>query len=782
MIRNYLKIAWRNLLKRKSFSIINIFGLAVGIAACMIIFLYVSTELTYDQYNLKFERIARVSTTMHAPESDLRAATSFALLADLLVREYPEVEAAVRLEVSPKVIRSGTDMFSESAFYKADQSVFSIFSFEFIEGSATRALEKPNSIVLTNTVARKYFGSASALGKTIRCSDEDFLVTAVVNDRPFNSDVHIDALLSADYSKITSWSENFSVFTFILFKEKVGLNIFEEKIRAIDKKYIQPEFLSLGANYEVQFELEPLTEVHFSKNRILDTPKGDKEAVYVFSLLAILILIIALLNYINLSTARATERAKEVGLRKVSGAVRSQLVWQFLFESFFLVVVSWFFAITLVFFALPHVNSLLHTGLTMEVMPNVLFLIVLFLVSVVSAGLYSALVLSGFQPIDVLKGSFKHSVKGVFLRKAVTVIQFSIAGGLIMGTTVIYNQMRFIQHKDLGFNKDQLLTITLPDDSASRSSVIAFQNDLRKRTEVSDITVGSRLTELGLAQAPAAIEIDGEKKQFACNYYQVDERYLPVFQIQLQEGRNFSMDLITDKYEAVIVNEAFAKMAGWNSPIGQEVQGFDRKGKVIGVVKNFYYKSLRNLVEPLVLVYNNNPLVNTTTIKIKNSDLASIKELHETYFPSRAIDFVFFDDVVNGYYKQEQMTLSLFNKFTFLTILISSLGLYGLVSLIAVQRSKEVSIRRILGASMSELFFLISKDFINLIIISLIIALPVTGIVMNSWLSNYAYHISMTWWMFLIPLLFVLIITLAVISREVLKIAMIRPVENLKVD
>lgn len=782
MIRNYLKISWRNLLKHKSFSTINIFGLAVGIAACMIIFLYVRNELMYDQYNLKSDRIARVTTTMHAPQSDLRTATSFALMADLLVREYPEVEAAVRLEVSPKVVTLAGDFFNETAFYKADQSVFHIFSFDFVEGAAIGALEKPNSIVITETIAKKYFGSASALGKTISCSDEDFLVTAVVRDRPPNSDIRIDALLSADFSKITSWTENFSVFTFILFKTKPDFKSFEEKIAAIDEKYIQPEFITLDMYYKTQFELEPLREVHFSKNRIMDTAKGDKEINYIFSLLAVFILIIALLNYISLSTARATERAKEVGIRKVTGAVRSQLIWQFLFESFLLVFFSWLFAITLVFFALPYLNKVLRTELTFDAVPNIFLLITLFLITVILAGLYAALVLSGFRPINVLKGSFTHSLKGVFFRKAVTIIQFAISGGLIMCTTVIYNQMKFIQEEDLGFNKDELLTINLPDDSASRSSVIAFQNELRKLPEVSDVTVGSRLTELGIGQAPAKFEVDGQWKEFACNYYQVDEHYLPVFQIQLLEGRNFSTDFGTDKAEAVLVNETFVKMAGWESAIGQEVQGFDRKGKVIGVVKNFYYKSLRNLVEPLVLVYNNNPQVNTTTVKIRNHELPAIKELHRTYFPSKVFDYVFFDDVVNSYYVQEQMTLSLFNKFTLLTIVISSLGLYGLVSLIAVQRAKEVSIRKVLGASMSELFFLISRDFISLILFALIIALPVTGIVMNSWLSNYAYHIPLTWWMFLIPFLLVLIITLAVISKEVLKIAMIKPVENLRVD
>ena len=783
MIKNYLKIGWRNLFKHKSVSIINISGLAIGIAACMIIYLYVHNELTYDQYNLKADRIARVTTTMHSPESDLTTATSPALLADVLEREYPEVEAVVRIEASPKVVTLGNDFVNEEAFYEADESIFDVFSFYFIEGSAKGALTKPNSIVITSNIADKYFGAAAtALGKTMRCNGEDFLVTGVVRDRPSNSDIRIDALLSAHFSKITTWAEDLQAFTFILFREKPDLKTFEKKIAVISKKYIQPEFEALRAYYEVQFELELLGDVHFSKNKIMDTPKGDKEVDYIFSLLAAFILLIAVLNYVSLSTAKATERAKEVGIRKVGGAMRSQLVWQFLFESFFLVFLSWLFAIALVLLGIPYINNSLQTLLTPDGLPNVFLLMILFLATLLLAGLYPAFVLSGFKTISVLKGSFSHSSRGVVLRKTVTIIQFAITGGLIMCTTVLYNQMKFIQNKDLGFSKDQLLTIYLPDDSVSRSSVIAFQNELRQRPEISDVTVSSRLTELGIAQAPAKIEVSGQEKEFPCNYFQVDEHYLPVFQIRLLEGRNFSAAFGTDKEEAVLVNEAFVRMAGWKSAIGQEVEGFGRKARVIGVVKNYYYKSLRNLVEPLVLVYNNNPLVNTTTAKVNSHELAAIKELYRTHFPSNVFEYVFFDDVINGYYKQDQITLGLFNKFTLLTIFISCLGLYGLVSLITAQRAKEISIRKIVGASISALFFLMSRDYFRLVLFALILVLPVVGLVMHHWLSNYAYHVPLSWWMFSIPILLTLVITLTVISKEVLKVAMIKPVQNLRVD
>lgn len=781
MINSYIKLAWRNLLKHKDISVINILGLAIGIAACMIIFLYVQSELTYDRYNVKADRIVRVTTTMHFLESDLVSATYLTPLADVLQREYPEVEATVRLEPSLQVVSWSSEHFREEAFYKADQSVFFIFSFDFLEGTIDGALQNPNSIVITKTIAKKYFGAAPALGKTMRCNNKVLQVTGVVKDRPSNSDIRIDALLSANFSQVTSWIDNFSVYTFILFKEKPNLKNFEHKIAEISKKYVQPELNARGASdFKAQFELEPLSEVHFSKGKIGDTPKGDRQFNYIFSLLAVCILIIALLNYINLSTAKATDRAKEVGIRKVSGALHFQLVSQFLFESFLLVAFAWLFAVGLVLFGLPFFNKLLQTNLALGGVHNMLFMGAMFLITLLLAGLYPAFVLSSYKTINVLKGNFRNSVKGVFLRKVVTVIQFAIAAALIMGTAVIYNQIKYIQLKDLGFNKDQLLTVYLPDDSSSRSAVTAFQNGLRRRPEVKDLTVGTRITESGLAQAPTVIETGGQKKELMCNYYQVDAHFLPVFQISLLEGRNFSENYGTDKNEAFLVNEAFVKMTGWKSGVGHKMEGLGRKGKVIGVVKNFYYKSLRNLVEPLALVYNTNLMANTTMIKINRHDLTLVKELHNTYFPSRAFDYAFFDDIVNSFYKRDRLTLTLFNKFTLLAILVSCLGLYGLVALIAVQRSKEISIRKILGASPMQLFFILSKYFIKLVSSALVIALPIAGFIMNKWLSDYAYRITLTWWLFFIPVLLLLIVTMAVVSREIIKTALINPARNLR--
>lgn len=788
MIKNYLTIAWRNLMKNKSFSFINIVGLSIGIAACMIIFLYVHHELTFDQYNTKADRIARIATTLHTPESDMLFGTSPVPLAEALKRDFPEIESAVRLEPSPKTIRFNNEIFREENFYSTEQTVFSIFSFDFLEGSAGGAVGSPESIVVSQSIAKKYFGNISALGKTMRCDDKDFVVTAVFKDRPSNSDIKIDALLFADFSEVTSWMDDFAVYTFVLFDKKPDVRGFRRKLRHVGLKYAQAELDALGANnYHLDFDLERLSAVHFSKAKLVDTPKGNKQFNYMFSLLAIFILVIALLNYINLSTAKSTERAKEVGIRKVSGATRFQLIYQFLFESFLLIAIAWILAIGVIQIALPLFNKLLQMELVFKWGEGMFYMGMLFLVTLLLAGMYPAFALSAFKPVKVLKGSWRHGSKGVLIRKAVTFVQFAIAAALIMGTTVIYNQMKFIDQQDLGYNKDQLMTIDLPRDSASFGAVKAFQNQLRQRPEIQGLTIGGGMKPDGITMASTFVDAIGKRREFMCNYYGIDPYFIPLYQIKLLEGRNLSDSFGTDKKEAFLVNEAFVKAMGWKSGIGKSIEGWDHKGKVIGVVKNFYYKSLHNLVEPLVLVYNIFPAnnvfpANATTVKISPTNVPIVKALYEKNFPSLPFDYSFFDERIRKQYHKDRITMSLFNQFTALAIFVSCLGLYGLVALMSVQRTREIGIRKVLGATLTHLFSIQAKGFMKLVFWSLLIALPVTAVVMNQWLENYAYRVHLSWWMFLIPALLIPLIALAVISREVIKTALVNPVKSLKTE
>jgi putative ABC transport system permease protein len=705
-----------------------------------------------------------------------------ALLSPTLQKIYPEVKAAVRLERSKEIVRVNNDYFKEEDFYWTDPTVFTVFSFDVLEGALTHALDKPNTIVITSSIARKYFGNASPIGKIMVCNNVNRLVTAVIKDRPANSDIKIDALLSHDYSTVTEWMDGFSTYTFVLFAKKTNIKTFEKKLVILSKNYVQPELDKVGApNYKAEFLVEPLSDVHFSQGKHDDTPKGNRQYNYVFSILAVFILLIALLNYINLSTAKAAERAKEVGIRKVSGALPFQLIRQFLFESFLLITIAWLVSLLLVYFIVPFLNKLLQTTLTIQWGYALLFTGIVFVVTLLLAGLYPAFVLSSFKPVKVLKGNWRNTGKGIFLRKTITVTQFAIAAALIMGAIVIYNQMRFLEKKDLGYTRDQLMNIYLPRDSAYRGAVTAFNNALRQQPSIKDVTIGGGMVVDGLTIGNTFVEDKGKKREIMCNFFPVDPHFLSVFKVQLLEGRNLSDSFATDKKEAFLVNEAFVKMMGWQSGIGKRIDGWGHKGNVVGVVKNFYYRSLHNLVEPLVMIYNDRS-TNITTVNIRPQNLPILKNIYKQYFPAIPIEYSFFDEIISRQYEKDRITMSLFNNFTILAIFISCLGLYGLVSLITIHRTKEIGIRKILGASLSNLLLVLSKDFVKLVFVALIIALPVAGILMHKWLQSYAYHEPLAWWMFLIPAVIVLLVAIAVISRQVLKTAFSNPVESLRIE
>ncbi|MBN8787210.1 MAG: ABC transporter permease [Terrimonas sp.] len=779
MIENYLKIAWRNLLKHKIFSGINILGLSIGIAACIIIFIYVRFELTYDQYNRNADRIARVASTIKAPESDFMIASSPTALADALKQNFPEVVTAVRLDNAAQAVKCNNEVFKEEEFYRTDADIFSVFSFDFIEGNGAAALQEPQSIVLTQSVAKKYFGNTPPLGKTLVCNGKPLLVTGVVKDRPANSDIHIDALLSADFSATATW-DDFDLYTYVLFKQNADLKNFEKRLAELAKNNIDPLLNTDGsAGYSAKMEVELLSDVHFSQGKLMDTPKGNKQSNYIFALLAVFILMIAILNYINLSTARSFERAKEVGIRKVSGAGKFQLVRQFLFESFLLVTGALLLSVVLVKATLPFLNTLLQTRLSVDPVAATILVAVIFVTTLLLAGLYPAFVLSGFNPVSVLKGSWRFSIKAVWLRKSITIAQFTIAIVLIVGTIVIHQQMKFIREKDLGFSKDQLLNIFLPRDSVYQGAVKAFQHDLRRQSAVKGVTVGYGMADATLASTYTSFE--GKKREILCTYYVIDDRFLPVFQMHLLEGRNLSDSIVTDKNEAFLVNESFLRTMGWQSGVGKDIEGFGHKGKVVGVVKDFYFKSLHNTIEPLVMIWNTFP-ANTTTVKISPANLSVVESIFKKHFPATVFDYAFVDDTVNKQYMQDNITMRLFNWFTVLAIFISCLGIYGLATLIIAQRAKEVSVRKVLGATISQLLALLTKDYIKLLAWAMVIALPLAGYLMHHWLLSYAYRIQLSWWMFVAPVVFLLIITLVMIGREVIKAALVNPVKGLRAE
>ena len=777
MLNHFLRSTARTLLRNRIYTFIHILGLSTGIAACLLIYGYVHNQLTYDAYNQKAARIVRVTTVLHAPESDLSIANSPSPLAGALHKDIPGIEATTRIEQTEVLVREGAEFHKSENFCYTEPSIFTIFTFTFLEGSPAAALSAPGSIVLTRSMEKRYFGKTRALGQTIVCNDQPWRVTGVIADRPPNSDIPINALLSKDYSRTTAWMDDFSVETFVLFQQKPDLRRFTARLPAI-ARYARKELDSAGATgYSLAFEVESLTDVHFSTGKLQDNEKGNRGFNTTFSWLAATILLLALLNYINLSTARATERAKEVGVRKAVGARPIQLIRQFLGESFLLLTIAWGIAVGLVAVAAPLLGRLLSTHLSFLDGSTALFLPGLFALSGVLAGAWPAFVLSRFNPVKALKGQTTHS--GTGLRKTLTVIQFMIALTMLAGTAVIYSQMQYIRHKDPGMDRSHIACINLPTDSLRRKADTAFCDALGRESGIRGISIGSGMPSEGIAMATTIAWSGAKKRELVCNYFYIDPRLLPLLHMSLIAGRNLSDSLATDRMEAFLVNEAFVKEMGWRSPLGQSMEGFGHKGKVVGVVKNFFYRSVHNVIEPVVLIYNTFPLA-AVMVNCFPQELPRIKVLWKEYFPATPFSFYFMDENFDAQYASDRRTMLLFDSFTGLALFICIIGLYGLVSLVTLQRTKEIGIRKVLGASLFQLLALLSKDMFLLIALAAGIALPLAGFAGSRWLASYAYHANLSVGIFLWSLVILLFLTMAVTAYRIFRAAKANPVRSLR--
>jgi putative ABC transport system permease protein len=782
MPANYLKITARRLLRQKTISLINIFGLSIGLAACLLIYLYVDHERSYDTYHPNADRVARLTTTIHSPGSDVDLALSPYPAGTNLLRSFPEVQAVARIDgESNLVIKAGTEILSPKNFFYSEPAIFSIFGFTFIEGNAAGALSTPNSMVLSRSAEKKYFGDRPALGKTLECNRKPYRITAVFADQPANTDLRIEGLLPKDFSANKAGVNDDIAYTYILFRQKPDLALFNQHLTRLTA-LAQPGLDENGGkDWRLKFHAEALTDVHFSKGHLGDTPKGDRQFDRVFSALAIVILLIALLNYINLATARATERAREVGVRKVIGATPRALLSQFLVESTVLVTIAWFVAIGLVALALPFFDRTLDTELSWTSWTTILIPILLFPLTVLLAGSYPALVLSRFRPISVLKGALTGPAKGASLRKVLTVAQFVIALAMLAGVVVFFGQMQFMQHRDLGLDQRQVLHIAMPDDSIAAKPAPAFYQALRRESGIRGVTVGSGLPTDGVGMAGIEVNSGGKKKQLLCNIFFIDAQFLSVMHIALAEGRNYSDSMATDRTDNYIVNQAFVRSMGWNRGLGQTINADGRKGKIIGVVRDFFWKSLHNSIDPAMLIYKTDP-PNAVLVKTTPSEIPRLKQLWKNYFPLSPFEYKFMDEAFDKQYKSDRTTQFLFNAFTGLAILISCLGLYGLVSLITLQRTREIGIRKVLGASISRLLLLLSADQLWLIGWAALIALPLAALGAGRWLSSYAYHTSINVWMFVLPVATLLLLALTVTGFRIFRTARANPVDSLRAE
>ena len=791
MLKNYFKTAFRNLWRHKGFSIINIMGLAVGMSACFLIFLYVHFELSYDSFNTKADRIYRLVTDVQTP-SEKASFGSSAPMAVNVKNDFPEVESFVRFNYASLLVRKGIVKFQEEHSIFADSSFFDVFTLPLVYGNPHTALKQPFSIVFSQTAAKKYFGNANPVGQTMLLTDGNYAatVTGVMKDIPENSHFKADMVVSMysfggqDSATDQDWGD-FGFNSYLLLKPGTNAAALQTKLPAFIERH---DGKGMKAD-QTQFTLllEPLKDIYLKSKRG-GVESGNMNNVYIFSMIAVFILLIACFNFINLTTARSSERAKEVGIRKVVGAEKFQLTKQFLSESILVCLIAFVLAVLFCTLALPLFNQLSGKVVSDGIFSNPVYILILFVLSVgigIIAGIYPALVLSSFMPITVLKGRFATGTKGLLLRKGLVISQFTISIALIIGTLVVYTQLKYMRNQDLGFNKSQMMVLDTHGDAHNK----ALNNEIASLRGVISTTMSSSIPGGGAMKALSQLENKrGDMQTTGVDVYFVDYNYIPQYQIKLVAGRIFSKDFASDTTQAMIINETAVRMLGYTSAqqaIGRRFSQWGRQGKIIGVIKDFHYQSLQQNIQPLSMRVEPDG-VDQISINIATQNMpatiAAIQKKWERIIPYRPFNYYFVDESFDKLYRAEDRFGNLFLNFAILAIFISSLGLLGLASYSTIQRTKEIGVRKVMGASVGNITVLLSKEFVQLVFISIIIASPIAWWVMAGWLHDFAYRISISWWMFVAAGLLALFIALATISYQAIKAALMNPVKSLRAE
>jgi len=793
MIRNYLKIALRNLWRQKGFTFISTLGMAVGMTSFFLIVLYVSLELSYDGFHGKADRIYRVVCDIKTPTEVLNTSGPSWAVPPNLRSHFPEIESSVRLSGASLLVRHGNIKFQEENAVFADSAFFRIFDFQLIKGDAKTALSDQLSIVMSQTAARKYFGNSDPVGQTLLLTGDALpaKVTGVMKDIPENSHIKADMLVSM--STLTQkfnpglddqWG-NYGASAYLLLKPGTDA-------KSLEKKF--PAFLERRNGKEMKEHqmyatllLEPLKDVYLHSTR--DGQKtGNINNVYIFSIIGIFILAIACINFINLSTARSLERAKEVGIRKVVGATKIQLSGQFIGESVVVCLIAFVISVLLSALMLPLFNQLAGKTISEGIFASGSKLPVLFILSIAMglfAGFYPALVLASFRPVSVLKGKFARGTKGIFLRKGLVVTQFTISITLIIATLVVYNQMNFMRGRDLGFSKDQIMVISSNGDPA-RSS---FKESISGLPGVESAALSSSVPGSSNPGAYSEIEnVKGDMQVANMDLYFVDFDYIPQLEIKMAAGRPFSKDFGTDTTKAMILNEAAVKMFGYSSPgqaIGKRFKQWGREGTIVGVIKNFNYRSLQQEIKPLSMRIEPGGC-ELVSVKVSAKGLpATIKSIEKKWnslIPGRPFSYYFLDEFFDRQYRSEERFGKLFLYFAILAIFISCLGLLGLASYSTIQRTREIGIRKVLGANVTGIVGLLSADFLRLVVVAFLIASPLAWLFMHNWLKDFAYHIDISWIVFAAAGLIAVFIAMITISFQALKAAAANPVKSLRIE
>ena len=804
MIKNYFKIALRSLLRNKSFSAINIFGLTLGITTCLLILLYVQNEMSYDSFNEKADRIVRVVFRGSIQGEKMKEAMVMPPVAQTLKSEYPEVLEATRLrKYGYPRITFGDKTFKENAFAYADSNFFQVFTLPFIKGDPKTALLEPNTIVISESVAKKYFGDEDPIGKVLIFKDwkTSFKITGIMRPMPANSHFHFDvfaSMASFPESREFSWMTS-EYYTYLVLPKGYDYKKLEAKLPADVEKYMGSQLQkAMGMTYaqfrqkgnELGLYLQPLKDIHLHSDLNLELePVSDIRYVYLFSVVAIFMLLIACINFMNLSTAGASKRAREVGIRKVLGSLKGQLVRQFLLESLLLTTFAFLLSLALVFWTLPFFNKLSGKNLSLNLLSNPWLLPGLLLFTLVTgllAGSYPAFFLSSFKPVTVLKGKFATKNKIVGLRSGLVVFQFFISIMLIVSTTIVHKQLAFIQNEKLGYDKDQVLIVQEAYWLGKNEDV--FRQQLLQDPRVVSVSASGYLPAGYSYNNNFMVYADNNSDQLVKTLrYDVDYSYIQTLGMQMAGGRNFSKDFGTDS-TGIIINEETAKAFGWGkNALGHNLTRTENDGTkftyhVIGVVKDFHFKSFHEAISPLVMVLSNN--YENIIVKTKTRDIAGLlNTLKKNWTDLNAevpFAYSFLDERFNNTYRSEQKIGQILGIFAGLTIFVACLGLFGLATFTAEQRTKEIGIRKVLGATVTSIVSLLSKDFLKLVFIAFIIATPVAWFMMNKWLQDFAYKTNISGWVFVFAAALAISITIITVSFRAIRAAMVNPVNSLR--
>lgn len=785
MLKNYLTITLRRMRKQKGYALINITGLAVGMACCLLIVLFVQHEWSYDRFHEKTDRIYRLTSMVN--EANERWAVASYPVGPLMQETFPEVEKQVRLQMNPKLVTKDQDVrFNEERFLIAEDGFFDVFDYDLLRGDPATALAQPYTLLLTASTARKYFGNSDPIGQTLRVDDtHDYEVTGILADPPTNAHIVFDFVgsFASDLVNLTPDNAKHRIaYTYFLLSEGSNAASLNAKFPA----FIEQHDTGFKPN---AYDLIPLTDIHLYGRFKRDIqPQSDARYIYLFSAIALVILIIGCINYMNLATARSVKRAREVGLRKVVGANRKQLIGQFLGESVVFAGLSVVLALALVEILLPFLNGFLDTQLAVPYQSAglwVLFGSITLIVGLV-AGSYPALFLSRFRPSVILKGHISKK-RGGSLRHALVVFQFGATVALIVATVIIQQQLHYIQTARLGFEQDQVIVI--PTQRNMDENVVPFRNALSQHTAIQSISLASSIPgEPTGITAYSSDEIEGfdQEDYMIFESLTIDPAFIETFGMTIAQGRNFDLQFPSDQSDAVLINEAAVQALGWQEPIGKTfgtAEGHRPQRHVVGVVSDFHSKSMHEAIGPMIFYMSPNADW-FVSLKLNTADVAAVlpflQETWNQFLPNRLFDYYFLDDHFAAMYRTEQRFGRLFGSFAFLAILIACLGLFGLAAYTAEQRTKEIGIRKVLGATVSGLVLLLSKDFVKLVAIAFVIAAPLAYWGMETWLANFAYRISVGTATFGIAGLVALALALGTVSYQAIRAAMSNPVEALR--